>query len=229
MLLFVLILALPFFTTSFGMMSASRRRQQCSVNPLQSTTITTMLHPEERIHSHTHYPSRSEIFDVEDWLYDFPQQEVQSSELSKRTENNPIMKLAKTRKETSSISDSSSSSSTQSLLVNREEAMYRKRKGSTSLRPNLEHTVFAKSNQLQSEATISDSQKTMIDVRETGMDSVRSYMKTMCRHELLNKNEEIILAREIQILSRWEKQRDDLEAKLLRSVQEHDLRTYILE
>ncbi|KAG7353120.1 RpoD subfamily RNA polymerase sigma-70 subunit [Nitzschia inconspicua] len=53
-------------------------------------------------------------------------------------------------------------------------------------------------------------------VRETGTDSMKSYIKTMCNHELLNKNEEIILAREIQILLKWEAERVLLEEKLLR-------------
>jgi hypothetical protein len=38
----------------------------------------------------------------------------------------------------------------------------------------------------------------------------------MCNHGLLNKNEEIILAREIQILIKWELVRVQLEADLLR-------------
>ena len=53
-------------------------------------------------------------------------------------------------------------------------------------------------------------------VHETGYDSMRNYMKTMCNHELLNKNEEIILAREIQILIRWEEVREGLETRLHR-------------
>jgi len=53
-------------------------------------------------------------------------------------------------------------------------------------------------------------------VRETGYDSMRSYLKTMCNHELLSKNEEIILGREIQILMEWEEERENLEAELLR-------------
>jgi hypothetical protein len=40
----------------------------------------------------------------------------------------------------------------------------------------------------------------------------------MCNHELLNKNEEIILAREIQILLKWEAEREELEQQLLRCV-----------
>lgn len=55
-------------------------------------------------------------------------------------------------------------------------------------------------------------------VKETGFDSMKYYMKTMGNHELLKKNEEIILAREIQILIKWEAEREDLEAKLMRYV-----------
>jgi len=54
------------------------------------------------------------------------------------------------------------------------------------------------------------------NVRETGFDSMKYYMKTMGNHELLQKNEEIILAREIQILMKWEEIRDELESELLR-------------
>ena len=53
-------------------------------------------------------------------------------------------------------------------------------------------------------------------VRETGYDSIRTYVKTMCNHELLNRNEEIILGREIQILMKWEESREKLESQLLR-------------
>jgi len=58
--------------------------------------------------------------------------------------------------------------------------------------------------------------KIKASVRETGTDSMKYYIKSMCNHELLNKNEEIILAREIQILLRWEAQREKLEEELLR-------------
>jgi RNA polymerase primary sigma factor len=54
------------------------------------------------------------------------------------------------------------------------------------------------------------------NVRETGFDSMKYYMKTMGNHELLQKNEEIILAREIQILIKWEEIRENLESELLR-------------
>lgn len=58
--------------------------------------------------------------------------------------------------------------------------------------------------------------KLRTSVKETGYDSMRSYIKTMCNHELLNKNEEIILAREIQILIAWESVRETLQADLER-------------
>lgn len=58
--------------------------------------------------------------------------------------------------------------------------------------------------------------KVRAQVRETGYDSMRSYIKTMCNHELLNKNEEVILAREIQTLMQWEGVREQLEHDLLR-------------
>lgn len=54
------------------------------------------------------------------------------------------------------------------------------------------------------------------NVKETGFDSMKYYMKSMANHELLSKNEEIILGREIQILIKWEKTREELEAKLVR-------------
>lgn len=68
------------------------------------------------------------------------------------------------------------------------------------------------------EKLLADNRKPKIraSVRETGYDSMSNYIKTMCNHELLNKNEEIILAREIQILIKWEGIREELEAVLLR-------------
>lgn len=58
--------------------------------------------------------------------------------------------------------------------------------------------------------------KIRANVRETGSNSIRSYMKSVCNHDLLNKNEEIILGREIQILIKWEATREVLEQQLLR-------------
>lgn len=71
--------------------------------------------------------------------------------------------------------------------------------------------------QLQQEVT-SSKRKVRANVRETGYDSMRSYIKTMCNHELLNKNEEVVLAREIQRLMQWEEKRESLEEQLLRYV-----------
>jgi len=45
---------------------------------------------------------------------------------------------------------------------------------------------------------------------------MKYYLKTMGNHELLQKNEEIILAREIQILIKWEQEREALENRLMR-------------
>jgi hypothetical protein len=66
------------------------------------------------------------------------------------------------------------------------------------------------------ESEFPQKKKGRVSVKETGYDSMRNYIKSMCNHELLNKNEEIILAREIQILLKWEEERENLEAKLLR-------------
>jgi RNA polymerase sigma factor (sigma-70 family) len=64
--------------------------------------------------------------------------------------------------------------------------------------------------------TVGSKRRVTAKVRETGYDSMKNYLKTMCNHELLNKNEEIILAREIQILITYETFREELEAQLLR-------------
>ena len=58
--------------------------------------------------------------------------------------------------------------------------------------------------------------KVNASVRETGLDSIKTYVKNLCNHELLNKNEEIILGREIQILIQYEQEREKLEAIVLR-------------
>ena len=58
--------------------------------------------------------------------------------------------------------------------------------------------------------------KIRANVRETGMDSMKNYIKSMCNQKKKKKNEEIILAREIQLLLKWEEQREQLEQQLLR-------------
>ncbi len=75
-----------------------------------------------------------------------------------------------------------------------------------------------KGNNAKTNDKIDDVPKRRIraNVKETGFDSMKSYMKSMGNHELLKKNEEIILAREIQVLIGWEEKREELEAKLMR-------------
>ena len=67
-----------------------------------------------------------------------------------------------------------------------------------------------------SEAPQKKKKKVTATIRETGQDSMKHYLKSMGNHDLLNKNEEIILAREIQILIGWEETRVNLEAQLER-------------
>ena len=57
-----------------------------------------------------------------------------------------------------------------------------------------------------------------MQVSDTGIDSMKNYMKSTANHDLLTKNDEIVLAREIQILMKWEEQRDKLEEALIRYV-----------
>lgn len=71
---------------------------------------------------------------------------------------------------------------------------------------------------LTEDTTTVKGRKVRASVRETGSESIRNYIKSMCNHELLKKNEEIILAREIQKLIKYEEIRDDLEAELARYV-----------
>eukprot|EP00540_Astrosyne_radiata_P023022 CAMPEP_0116830200 /NCGR_PEP_ID=MMETSP0418-20121206/4634_1 /TAXON_ID=1158023 /ORGANISM="Astrosyne radiata, Strain 13vi08-1A" /LENGTH=589 /DNA_ID=CAMNT_0004459283 /DNA_START=183 /DNA_END=1955 /DNA_ORIENTATION=+ len=47
-------------------------------------------------------------------------------------------------------------------------------------------------------------------------DSINAYINSLCNHDLLNKNEEVILGREIQTLKKLEETREYLEVKLKR-------------
>jgi len=58
--------------------------------------------------------------------------------------------------------------------------------------------------------------KVRASVRETGNDTMRNYLKSMGNHELLRKEDEIILGRQIQIFVKWEAVRQDLEDSLMR-------------
>jgi membrane-associated HD superfamily phosphohydrolase len=124
--------------------------------------------------------------------------------------------------EDSSTRSRSSSSSANSEYYNEDDYEV---SGSTPVIPSRgtasqQRDAYMKSvNDNLNPSTISyGKRKIRANVRETGSDSLRGYIKTMCDHELLNKNEEIILAREIQILLQWEQKREELELQLLRYV-----------
>ncbi len=51
-------------------------------------------------------------------------------------------------------------------------------------------------------------------VKETGVDTMSQYVKSMGSHELLPKDSEILLGKQIQILVEWEKTRQELEETL---------------
>ena len=53
-------------------------------------------------------------------------------------------------------------------------------------------------------------------VKETGSDSISTYIKSLGQHELLFNEDEILLGRQVRILSRLEEKRHELELKLLR-------------
>lgn len=54
-------------------------------------------------------------------------------------------------------------------------------------------------------------------VKETGNDTMSHYLKSMGNHELLRKEDEIILGRQVQIYVKWEASRQDLEDRLMRT------------
>jgi len=51
-------------------------------------------------------------------------------------------------------------------------------------------------------------------VKETGVDTMSQYVKSMGSHELLPKDSEILLGKQIQILVSWEQTRQELEETL---------------
>jgi RNA polymerase primary sigma factor len=53
-------------------------------------------------------------------------------------------------------------------------------------------------------------------VKETGSDSISTYIKSLGQHELLFKEDEVLLGRQVRILSRLEEKRQELELQLLR-------------
>ena len=57
--------------------------------------------------------------------------------------------------------------------------------------------------------------KVRASVKETGSDTISSYVKSMGQHELLPKESEELLGRHIQLLVKWEDVRQNLEESLL--------------
>ena len=58
--------------------------------------------------------------------------------------------------------------------------------------------------------------KMTASVKETGVDTISDYVKSMGQHELLPHESEILLGRQIQILVKWEAKRQELEDSLSR-------------
>ena len=63
--------------------------------------------------------------------------------------------------------------------------------------------------------------KLMANVMETGQDTIKQYVKSLANHQVLSHEDEIILGKQIQILSKWEERRLELESDLLRYVSEN--------
>ena len=73
-----------------------------------------------------------------------------------------------------------------------------------------------KEKKIDTNSSSNNKPKVRASVKETGSESMRYYLKTMGNHELLGKNEEQILGKQIQILIKWEGIREELEDSLSR-------------
>jgi len=62
---------------------------------------------------------------------------------------------------------------------------------------------------------VSKKKRVTAQVQETGRDTIQSYTKSFTNHELLSRESEAALGREIQILARWEVRRQELEVELM--------------
>eukprot|EP00546_Thalassionema_frauenfeldii_P018553 CAMPEP_0178907034 /NCGR_PEP_ID=MMETSP0786-20121207/7146_1 /TAXON_ID=186022 /ORGANISM="Thalassionema frauenfeldii, Strain CCMP 1798" /LENGTH=468 /DNA_ID=CAMNT_0020578787 /DNA_START=247 /DNA_END=1650 /DNA_ORIENTATION=- len=58
--------------------------------------------------------------------------------------------------------------------------------------------------------------KVKANVMETGKDSIKQYMKSLSDHQVLSAHDEEVLGRQVQILTKWEEKRQELEASLSR-------------
>ena len=63
-------------------------------------------------------------------------------------------------------------------------------------------------------SSVSSSKNKKVKVTESGDASIRTYLKSMATHDLLKAPDEIYLARQIQLLIRWEKIRESTEEGL---------------
>jgi hypothetical protein len=57
--------------------------------------------------------------------------------------------------------------------------------------------------------------KLTANVMETGQDTIKQYVKSLANHQVLSPEDEAVLGRQIQILSKWEEKRQELEDVLL--------------
>ena len=98
-----------------------------------------------------------------------------------------------------------------------------KKKGNTA-KPLIEEDEIANSNAVtlasstpatSSTTTTSRRGRVRATVKETGSDSMGSYIKSLGQHELLYKEDEILLGRQVRILSVLEEKRYELEEELL--------------
>ncbi|KAL7426430.1 hypothetical protein ACHAXH_001557 [Discostella pseudostelligera] len=64
--------------------------------------------------------------------------------------------------------------------------------------------------------TSTTSTRVRATVKETGSDSISTYIKSLVQHELLYKEDEILLGRQVRMLSKLEEKRSELEMQLLR-------------
>jgi len=77
--------------------------------------------------------------------------------------------------------------------------------------------VGAASASFSPRKVVSKKKRVTASVQETGRDTINSYTKSFTNHELLSREAEATLGREIQLLVRWEVERQELEVRLLRA------------
>lgn len=87
---------------------------------------------------------------------------------------------------------------------------------SQSTNNNLDNRVTLSSSSSTS-STSSQKRRSSIraTVKETGSDSISTYIKSLGQHELLYKEDEMLLGRQVRLLSKLEEKRHELELQLL--------------